>query len=65
MVINIVKYGIKVVLETENQYRPATFSVDECNSPEEAEKELKQWLDKKKELMDHVVNQRIVRSVVE
>jgi len=60
-----VKYGIKLVLETENQYRPATFSVDECSTPEEAEKKLKEWIDKKKELMQHVINQRLVKSVME
>lgn len=56
---------MKVVLETESQFRPQTFSVDECSSPEEAEKKLNEWLDKKKELMEFAINKRLIRMAVE
>ena len=61
----MVKYGIKIVLETENQFRPTTFSVDECSSIEQAEAELKQWINKKKELMSHAINQRLIKETLE
>jgi len=58
------KYGKEVVLTAteDNNFRTTKLSVNECSSPEEADKELRKWIDKLPELKKINGNQQIIEN---
>jgi len=58
-------YGLEIIFETANQYRTIKFSTGNCTTPQEAEQELKQWLDSHPTLMGQKVNCDIRKIVFE
>ena len=59
------KYGIEMILETTSQYKTVKLSVTDCDSPEDAEKELYGWIAVKTSLLKNEVNRKVVEMVME
>ena len=57
--IRMCKYGLEMVLETE-PYKTVRLSVTECDTKAEAERELKEWLEEKPELVEQAANKRVI-----
>ena len=62
----MVKYGKDIVLTAtdENYYRTARFSVSECDTPEEADKMLREWIDSSPELKKINGNKKIIDNTL-
>lgn len=54
-----------VILETANQYKTIRLEVSECESIKDAEGELQNWLNQKKELVKNATNKEILKLVFE
>ena len=56
---------MEILLETDDQYRPSRFSVIECDTPEEAEEKLNDWIAKKTKLLQDAKNVERIALVME
>jgi len=54
------KYGKTITLESIDQFKPVKFTVTECDSKEDADKELNHWIKDYPELLKNENNKKIL-----